>query len=210
MPNAASEKKRWMVFIDGENFAKRAAEVAGSILVSGTHYQKDIFVWMPGVAPKAKFIVIRGGFDLEDRSLRAHYFTAVQGDDVAVNAARDRIRSCGFQAEVFKRRDGKSKQVDIALASRMVLEAARDNYDIALLIAGDEDYVPAVEAVKGLGKSVYLIFFDAPGGGLAPELRRASDTFLNVTNYFRNRWQPPPATTQVEYLSTAASGLTTL
>ena len=92
----------------------------------------------------------------------------------------------------------------------MVLEAARDRYDIALLFTGDEDFVPAIEATKDLGKSVYLIFFEAPGGGLAPELRRASDVFLNLTNYFMNRWQPPPATRQVEYLSTGTSGLTTL
>jgi hypothetical protein len=197
-----------MVFVDGENFAKRAAEVAGSVLQPGPHYQKDVFVWLPGVAPKAKFLVIKGGLDLEERSLRAHYFTAVQGDDVVINQTRDRIRNCGFQAEVFKKRDGKAKQVDIALASRMVLEAARDNYDIALLFAGDEDYVPAVQAVKELGKSVYLIFFDAPGGGLASELRRVSDSFFNVQNFLVSRWQSTTPTV-VEYLSTGATGLTT-
>jgi hypothetical protein len=93
-----------LFFVDGENLARRAAEVAGSLLQPGTHYQKDVFVWMPGVAPRAKFLVIKGGLDLEERSLRAHYFTAVQGDEVAINATRDRINNCGFEAEVFKRR----------------------------------------------------------------------------------------------------------
>lgn len=63
-----SEKHRWMVFVDGENLAKRAADVAGSLLIPGTHYQKDVFVWMPHVPPRRKFLVIRGGLDLEDRS----------------------------------------------------------------------------------------------------------------------------------------------
>ena len=89
-------KHRWMIFVDGENFAKRAAEVDGSRLVSGPHYQKDVFVWMPHVAPRTKFLTIKGGLDPEDRGLRAHYFTAVQGDDVAINAARDRIQGCAL------------------------------------------------------------------------------------------------------------------
>jgi uncharacterized LabA/DUF88 family protein len=92
----------------------------------------------------------------------------------------------------------------------MVYEAARDTYDIAVLFAGDEDYVPAVQRTKELGKLVYLMFFDAPNGGLSPELRRASDVFYNITNYFRSRWQPPVATTPLEYLSTGTSGITKL
>jgi hypothetical protein len=54
------QKKRWMVFVDGENLAKRAAEVAGLLLQPGTRYRKDVFVWMPGIAPRTKFLVIKG------------------------------------------------------------------------------------------------------------------------------------------------------
>ena len=98
----------------------------------------------------------------------------------------------------------------MALAVHMVSEAARDTYNIALLFAGDEDYVPAVQATKDLGKSVYLVFFDAPNGGLAPELKRASDVFFNITSFFQNQWQTDPTTTTIHYLSTGASGMTKL
>lgn len=95
-----------MLFVDGENLAKRAADVAGSLLVPGPHFRKDVFVWMPGVAPKVNPIDIRGGYSLEDHGLRAHYFTAMSGDDLALTEMRDLIRGCGFHPEVFKKRDG--------------------------------------------------------------------------------------------------------
>ena len=35
VPGPAGQKKPWMLFVDGENFARRAAEVAGSLLMPG-------------------------------------------------------------------------------------------------------------------------------------------------------------------------------
>ena len=114
----------------------------------GPHFRKDIFVWMPDVAPKVNPIDICGGYSLEDHGLRAHYFTAMAGDDLALTEMRDIIRGCGFHAEVFKKRDGKAKQVDMALTVRAIAEAAKGSYEIAVLIAGDEDYVPLVNAAS--------------------------------------------------------------
>lgn len=171
-------RKRWMMFVDGENLAIRAAKVAGSLLVSGQHYQPNVFVWMPGVPPKVSVIKILGGPELEERSVRAHYFTALTADHPEIDRVRDVVRGCGFEAHVFKKREGRAKQVDIALTARALVEAAKDTYDVALLIAGDEDYVPLIQGLKDLGKSVYLTFFDEPECGLSPELRRVSDTFF--------------------------------
>jgi uncharacterized LabA/DUF88 family protein len=56
----------------------------------------------------------------------------------------------------------------------MLLHAARKNYEVAILIAGDEDYVPLVEAVKSEGRRVYVW---AVSNGLSPALRRAADHF---------------------------------
>jgi uncharacterized LabA/DUF88 family protein len=87
-----------------------------------------------------------------------HYFTALTTDHSGIDDVRDLIRNCAFEPNVFKKRDRKAKQVDIALATKALIEAARDNYDVAVLIAGDEDYVPMAEGIKELGKSVYLAF----------------------------------------------------
>ena len=61
-----------------------------------------------------------------------------------------------------------SKGVDIALTCDMLSHASHDNYDVAVLIAGDGDYVPLVDEVKRLGKLVHLVFFQSTG--LNPKL----------------------------------------
>ena len=60
----------------------------------------------------------------------------------------------------------------------MLTHAFRDNYDAAVLIAGDEDYVPLVDAVSNLGKNVFLWFID---NGLSQELRRRAHHYFDMT-----------------------------
>lgn len=50
---------------------------------------------------------------------------------------------CGFETEVPE-----EKIVDVYLATEMVADAFNGNYDIALLISGDIDQIPTVEAIK--------------------------------------------------------------
>ena len=49
--------------------------------------------------------------------------------------------------------------MDIQLATDMLSNGFSDNYDIAILVAGDADYVPLIEEVQRLGKLVYVTFF---------------------------------------------------
>jgi hypothetical protein len=42
------------------------------------------------------------------------------------------------------------------------------NYDLAIIVSGDQDYVPAAQAVKNLGKSVVNVAFLARSGLLLP------------------------------------------
>ncbi len=48
------------------------------------------------------------------------------------------------------------KGVDVQLAVDMLQFAVSNTYDVAILVSGDGDFAPAVEAVKKLGKHVEL------------------------------------------------------
>ena len=48
------------------------------------------------------------------------------------------------------------KRVDTRLVAEMVQLAARDTFDCAVVFSGDEDLVPALEAVNSFGKPVYV------------------------------------------------------
>ncbi len=51
------------------------------------------------------------------------------------------------------------KGVDIQLTTDLLTHSFKDNYDIAILVAGDSDYVGALQAVKDNGKNVQVALF---------------------------------------------------
>jgi uncharacterized LabA/DUF88 family protein len=48
------------------------------------------------------------------------------------------------------------KRVDTRLVADLIHHAANGNFDAAVLVSGDDDFVPAVEAVNALGKQVWV------------------------------------------------------
>jgi hypothetical protein len=53
------------------------------------------------------------------------------------------------------------KRVDTRLVADLIHYAANNAYDAAVLISGDDDFVPAVEAVNALGKQVWVATWSA-------------------------------------------------
>jgi|SRR5579859_776036 len=197
-PTENPHARRWMMFVDGENLTIRAQELAakrGVSLTPGLNYEQNVFVWMPGVTPN-RFAptgpVISG--PLEGYAIRCYYYTSVVGDEVRLNTVRTSLWELGFHPEVFKRDKGsqRSKGVDITLTKDVLSHAYQGNFDVALLVAGDGDYVPLVREVKRLGKNVDGMFFDGPGLGLNQELRLAVDTFHHLDDHFVEKWKAVP------------------
>lgn len=168
---------RWMLFIDGENLTIRAQEFlkAESVPVpESQNYKRDCFIW-----PGKNLTALGYPAHLETRPIRCFYYTSAVGDEMAIQGIQEQLWSLGFEPHVFKkaRQDQKTKGVDIALTKDMLSHAFRGNYDAAMLVAGDGDYVPLVEEVKRLGKQVIVIFFER---WTKPKLRLAADQFVDV------------------------------
>ncbi len=78
------------------------------------------------------------------------------------------------------------KGVDVKLATDMLLQAVRDNFDVAVLVSGDTDYVEMVQGVKDLGKNVEVVLFDPRG---SRELRSVADEVLEIdSTYLADCW----------------------
>ena len=73
------------------------------------------------------------------------------------------------------------------MAKDFLSHAFLDNYDVAVLVAGDGDYVPLITEVKRLGKVVYVAFFR--DCGLSTELHLAADMFFEIEDFFLERWR---------------------
>jgi uncharacterized LabA/DUF88 family protein len=61
------------------------------------------------------------------------------------------------------------KRVDSRMVAELIHFAANSTYDAAVLLSGDDDFVPAVEAVNALGKQVWVATWSAEE--LSTELR---------------------------------------
>jgi len=182
-----------MMFIDGENFTLRAQEVAQAAdikLTEGESYQRDTFIWIPGVkATQALTNQADAPLQVQSHAIRSFYYTSVVGDELRIAGVTEALWKLGFQPEVYKKAKGqvKAKGVDIALSKDFLSNAFLHNYDVAVFVAGDGDYVPLVKEVKRLGKVVYVAFFSK--SGLNPDLRLASDMFFAMDEFFLDRWK---------------------
>ena len=181
--------RRWMMFVDGENLTIRTQRLAadnGIKLAVGKHFMPDTFVWFPGI--RGTRAITPGYLELQPHAIRASYYTSLVGDDDRIRTVREEIRELGFSPHVFKkhRREDKAKAVDVTLTKDLLVNAFFNNYDVAVLIAGDGDYVPVVEELKRLGKVLYLAFYE--GYGLSPELHMASDHFFEMGQEMMRQW----------------------
>ena len=182
---------RWMLFVDGENLTIRAQELANlkGLLKQGPYFEPDVFVWYPYFSATMPPFQRRSPQrrQLHGYAIRSYYYTSVVGDDPKLQSIENALWTIGFTPRVFKKdaRREKTKGVDIALSTDVLTNGFLDNYDIAVLIAGDGDYVPMVREIKRLGKELYVAFFES---GLSPRLRLESDQFLDIEPGLQNGW----------------------
>ena len=186
--------RRWMMFVDGENVVCRGQDVAKALgfqLQEGSHYKRDVFLWFPKLPPTLVFTQPAYGAQLEKWAIRSHYYTSMTGSHEGVDETKMAIRDVGFHPVVFKKDKGSRnvKGVDITLTKDMLAHAYDDNYDVAVLLTGDGDFVPVIEEVKRMGKAVYVAFFEHEAAGLSKDLRLASDKFFRLTDVLKEVWK---------------------
>ena len=94
----------------------------------------------------------------------------------------------GFGALRGLKRKARQKGVDVQIAVDMPAGAFGGAFDIAVLVAGDADFVPVVEEVKRHGVMVVVA---AESQSLADDLRRVADRNLEIPiPGEKNAWLP--------------------
>ena len=77
------------------------------------------------------------------------------------------------------------KGVDILMATDMITHSYKNNYDVAIVVAGDNDYVPAIQAVKDNGKNTEVALFGKQSSSL--QLRKVTDTVIDINKRLLNK-----------------------
>ena len=182
--------KRWMVFVDGENFAIQAKQFAQAEKIElreGEPYKADAFVWLPGVRAKERRVLPKSEFRLQPTAVRSYYYTSICGDEPLIRQVQEDLWDLGFDPLVFKKEKGRhSKGVDIALCKDILTHAFFEHYDVAVVVTGDEDYLPVITEVKRMGRVVCLAFFSQ--FGLSAKLKISCDGFWDIGPQFKQAW----------------------
>lgn len=89
------------------------------------------------------------------------------------------LRGQGFRviardSVVFEDGKMRQKEVDVSLACEMLEHALLNNFDVAILVSGDRDFVPVIQKVQAAGKRVEVAAFD---GEFSQEVKRAADVY---------------------------------
>ena len=91
-------------------------------------------------------------------------------------------RAGSIRYNLYSGRLGAEKAVDVHLATDLL--KLSDIYDVAIIVSGDQDYVPAVQAVKDYGKQVINVSFLKKNGKLLPggarRLNRCADRQIQI------------------------------
>ena len=82
---------------------------------------------------------------------QSNYFEVIEGQQVV-----RRIDGVNFDITNPKTYTTIEKGTDVNVAVQMLSKGFQNAYDIAILVSGDTDYIPVVENLHNLGKTVIL------------------------------------------------------
>lgn len=111
-------------------------------------------------------------------------WTTVQNAIATKHRSIEFRRAGAIRFNGFENKLGQEKAVDVKLATDLIM--LRDNYDVAVIVSGDQDYVPAVQVVKDAGKQVVNVAFERKDGKLLPggawRLNALTDDCIRMTH----------------------------
>lgn len=83
------------------------------------------------------------------------------------------------------------KGIDVQLTTDMLTHGFKNNYDVAILVAGDNDFVGAMQAVKDYGKHVEVALFGRET--TSQQLRSVADKIITINaRFLKGSWKSQP------------------
>jgi len=176
-PKVVREDERVMVFIDGSNLYHVLSQGCGR-----HDLQFDKFSYK-----------LANGRSLQ----RTYYYNIRQESETnpTVGTEQQKFLDSLYDTPYVEVRLGIWKQrgdvmvekgVDVMLATDLVVHAYKDHYDTAIVVSGDADFYPALQAVKDVGKHIEVAAFDM---NMSSESARVADSTIKFTkSYFTGLW----------------------
>jgi uncharacterized LabA/DUF88 family protein len=155
-----NKDERVMVFIDLRNVLKSAEKFSRDITI-------DFREMVEAVVGERRLIAVNMFDGIECEYDSHNYF-----DDMMMEEG-----FYIFSRDCYESSTRTQKEVDVAMACKMVSYASRDMYDTAIVISGDRDFKPAIENVQEMGKKVEVA---GVSEGMSRRLSACCDVFHNL------------------------------
>ena len=169
------KKERVMVFIDGSNLYH----------VLNQHFSRNDIRF-------GKFAEKLAG---ERELVRTYYYNVKQESNAKGVEEQQKFLSALYEIPYLEVKLGIVKQrgeamvekgVDMMIGVDILKNAYEDLYDSAILVSGDGDFYPALQAAKDQGKHVEIAAFET---NISPETARIADFHLKLNKtFFANLW----------------------
>jgi len=123
---------------------------------------------LSGQAQNTRMMDMVAELETRQRTMRSRFegWTAMHNGIATRNRSIEFRPAGAIRYNLFEKALGQEKAVDVKLATDLIV--LRDIYDAAVIVSGDQDYVPAVQYVKDEGKVVVNVAFKTRGGELLP------------------------------------------
>jgi len=192
---------RVAVFIDYQNVYMGARQAFGLVYASAPNGQ---------VLPSLTGILLTDRGRVNDAARQLEFVHVFRGEPsskhspVGISAAQRQVASWRAKARVrvttrplhyYPRGidaagaptfDAREKGIDVLIALEMVLGAERDDYDVGVLFSADTDLIPAIDAVRSIGKRCEVAAWRPPTGfGNGLRVRGVWCHWLDATDYGR-------------------------
>src|SRR5205807_196133 len=160
MPAPFAAQPRVMLFVDGSNLLIEMFKMYGA--KQKAEKPIDAAIHLAHQTIEKALLALSIDLDIAPiRRIRRYWFGSVQGSPANLEDRRVVLHRVGYDAELFLKKKGRGeKGVDLAVARQMLMHGYYKNYDVAVLVAGDEDYVGLVQDLKRLGLTVAGLFFE--------------------------------------------------
>ncbi|HDN64702.1 MAG TPA: NYN domain-containing protein [Methanosarcinales archaeon] len=155
--------KRAMVFIDGAN-----------VFHSCKNFRHGY---------KIDYVKLRDELTKDYDLIRVYYYSGVDPSDVPSRSFHKALKAQGFHVETrpLVERNGKlaEKGIDVMLTTELLTHAFKDNFDVAVIVGGDQDYIVALREVKREGKRIVVACFR---NSFSNEIQEIADESVFIDN----------------------------
>lgn len=136
--------------------------------------------------PERSLLIEKMASEIEtlQREMEKRFFGwGVVHDAIEFHSRAVEFRKAGtIRYDLLRGSLGDEKAVDVKLGTDLIM--LKDVYDIAVIVSGDQDYVPAVDAIKDFGKHAVNVAFQKEDGYVLPSgakrLNQATDWNIEI------------------------------